>query len=111
MWLDDPVTPISMIAVIHGTAVVAIPVFLAVWLTHYYKRDHSNKKYPEGIVTVENIAKQGEQLGERGTELDSKWQTKAFGFFYKDYEVLAGQTLTTPRIQSSAAAHFSGSEL
>ena len=40
-------------------------------ILYYFRRqDHTNKKYPEGIVTPENIAKEGEELGERISMLD-----------------------------------------
>ena len=39
-------------------------------LTYFRRQDYTNKKYPEGIVTPENIAKEGEELGERISMLD-----------------------------------------
>ena len=53
--------------------------YYGVGLYYYRRKDFKNKKYPEGIVTAENIAKEGEELGERISELDSPAMLKAFG--------------------------------
>ena len=60
-------------------ATTLIPFYYTVILTYYYKQDYRDKKYPEGIVTVENIAKEGETLGERVTQLDRPDIKKKFG--------------------------------
>ena len=72
------------VAIVLGLIVSLMPAFLAAWLVHYRKHDYSDKKHPEGIVTEENIRRdQGEQLGDRLSQLDDKWHQKAFGFFYR----------------------------
>ena len=53
--------------------------YYAAGLYYYRRKDYKNKKYPEGIVTAENIAKEGGELGERISELDSPAMLKAFG--------------------------------
>ena len=63
--------------------------YYAVILTFYRRKDYTDKKHPEGIVTPENIKKEGEQLGERLSQLENPWMNKAFGFFHKSYEVRA----------------------
>ena len=84
IWLEDDA--LSWAALIVGGLVMLIPVFLAGWLRHYAnQRDYTDKKHPDGIVTPDNI-KEGESLGERLSQLDNKWNMKAFGFFYQDYE-------------------------
>ena len=39
-------------------------------LWYFRRQPHRNKKYPEGVVTKDNIAKEGEELGERISMLD-----------------------------------------
>ena len=56
------------------------PRYYAVVLTYYRRKDYSDKKHPEGIVTVENIrSDRGEQLGERLSLLDHPDNLKMFG--------------------------------
>ena len=48
---------------------------------NFFRKDFRNKKYPEGVVTPKNIAKEGEELGERISELDRPDVQKTWGQF------------------------------
>ena len=70
---------ISGVATILALLTTLIPAYYVGYLFLFRRKEFTNTKYPEGVVTVENIAKEGEKLGERVSQLDSPAMLKSFG--------------------------------
>ena len=71
-------SPISGVALFLGGATTLIPVYYVIFLLRYRRIDFTDKKYPDGVVTTLTIG-EGEQLGERVSQLDSPSMLKSFG--------------------------------
>ena len=76
----------SFVAGLLGLLVTLIPVYMWLYLRKFRQQDFKDKLHPDGEVTSENIKPEGEELGERLSQLDSKYMVKAFGFFYRSFE-------------------------
>merc|ERR1719473_388166 len=69
----DPMTLRSSVgtaAIFIGLFTMLMPLYYVSVLWYFRRQPHRNKKYPEGVVTQDNIAKEGEELGERISMLD-----------------------------------------
>ena len=72
--------PIGIVAGVLGGFVVLIPGFVVVFLRHFRAQKTGE------VLNDPTKLKEGEELGEELSALDSKYMKKTFGLFYKSYE-------------------------
>ena len=59
--------------------------YLVLYLRGFRQKAFTDELHPTGFVTAENVKPQGETVGERLSQLDSEFNQRAFGFFFRSF--------------------------